>query len=307
MDQLIVQQPESTGVAASREQHQIQSMILVAKKYPRDEHEARLRAIRAMDRPGMAQKARYKYERGGKPIAGPSVHLVREIARQWRNVRYGTVYRQTSDEAVRLAGYAHDTEQNLFVEVEDEFQKKVQRRIRDPQTGVEETRWVTPDERDLRELVNKRAAIALRNALLQVLPSDLVEECMSRAGETLRAFDKGQLQQSREQTIKSMVLAYDDLGVTPKMIEGKLGHALDLVTADEITELREIFNSLSEGHSQRQDHFSLAPVSITPQQSPGASEINAFLSLSDATDGSISRDADGPGRKLPAKGRKAAV
>ncbi len=51
------------------------------------------------------------------------------------------------------------------MEIDDTFRKKIQRK-RDGQTV-----WVTPDERDLRELTNKRGAILERNCLLKLQPS----------------------------------------------------------------------------------------------------------------------------------------
>ena len=52
---------------------------------------------------------------------------------------------------------------------------------------VRRTEWTVPDERDLRELTNRRGAICVRNAILALVPPDLVEDAMATADQTLEA------------------------------------------------------------------------------------------------------------------------
>jgi len=71
-----------------------------------------------------------------------------------------------TDEHVHIRGFAIDLETNASTEYEDQFKRLVQRKGRDG-----ETHWVQPDERDLRELIGRRGAILVRNAILSYTPA----------------------------------------------------------------------------------------------------------------------------------------
>jgi len=149
------------------------------------------------------------------------------------------------------------------VELEDEFQRLVQRKV------GKETIWVKPDERDLRELVNSRGARLVRNAILHVLPSDLVEEAIKAARNTLKADGEGALGKDRKEVVLGIAKGFDALGVTVTMIERKLGHSIDLMNSDEYVMLRTIYKSLVDKESKREDHFEMGDP--TPA-GPGVSE-----------------------------------
>jgi len=249
-----------------REDTEYKSAVVVAKRFPRDEAAAYTAIIKACKRPGMAEKARYAFPRGNKTVTGPSVALAREMARAWGNVRYGLRVVSLDDEQVHIRGYAVDLETNTYVEFEDRFARLVQRK------DGNRTIWVSPDERDLRELVNRRGAICVRNALLQVLPSDVTEDAEREAAETVRKAAQGELKQDRAAAIRRLALAFDAIGVNTAMLERRLAHGLDLVTVEETTELRAILTSITEGNSRRQDHFEFD----APRDS-GVSEVDARL------------------------------
>src|SRR5690606_6079028 len=64
--------------AATREEAEIKAAIVVAKRFPRDEAAAFTRIIKSCGRPIFAERAAYRYPRGGQQIEGPSVNLARE-------------------------------------------------------------------------------------------------------------------------------------------------------------------------------------------------------------------------------------
>jgi hypothetical protein len=226
-------------------------MIVSAKNYPRGEEAAFAKVMRACERISFAEDAFYSFPRGGKDVSGPSVYFAREAARIWGNLRYGFYPMQSGPDTIMVRGYALDLEANHYVESSAEFKKLIQRKNR--QTGVSE--WVQPDERDLRELINKHGAICERNAILKIVPADLVSDAMVRATETLRKKANGDLQESREETVKRIVMAFDELGVNAEMIETKLGHKLSLISAEEVVDLKGVYKSIRDGHSSRKEHF----------------------------------------------------
>lgn len=243
-----IQDPAALAVV-QREKTELESAIVVAKRFPRDENAAYTRIVQSCRRPTFAEGARYAFPRGGKTVSGPSVKLAREMARAWGNLRYGLRIVAVDDDQVHIRGYALDLETNNYVEAEDRFAKLVQRK------KGNRTEWVEPDERDLRELVNRRGAILMRNCLLQVLPPDVTEDAEREAQATLKKAAKGELAQDRPAAIRRLALAFDALGVTTDMLAGFLGHELDLITEDELAELRAVYASIQDGNTMRGDHF----------------------------------------------------
>src|SRR5690606_14405160 len=163
--------------ATAREEAEIKAAIVLARRFPRDEIAAYTGSSEACKRPSFAEGAMYSFPRGNQIVTGPSVQLAREIARCWGNIRFGLRVVSMDDQMVHIRGYAYDAETNAYVEAEDKFSKLIFRRGRG---------WVQPDERELRELVNRRGAILVRNCILQVVPSDVVEDAQRVVQETLR-------------------------------------------------------------------------------------------------------------------------
>lgn len=240
------------ALVTAREQHEIQAAVISAKRFPRDEFAATTKAIKSFQRPTMAEDALYSFPRGGQKVRGPSVYSARELARCWGNLRYGLRVVGIT-ERVHIKGFAFDLESNNYIEAEDEFAKRIQRKGRD---GV--AKWVEPDERDLRELISRRGAILVRNCILQLLPPDLVEDCMATADQTMEDVARNELKQSPEEALKRLVFVFDRIGVSTEVLEKKLGHPLKAVDAKEIAELRQIYSSIKDGHTTREEQFDLA-------------------------------------------------
>lgn len=235
--------------ATARAEAEVKAAVALARMYPRSEIAAWDRIRKACGRVTFADNATYSFPRGGQEVSGPSVELARELARCWGNVRYGMRIVSLDDDYAHVTGYAFDVESNSYVESEAKFRPLVQRR-RDGKT-----QWVNPDERDLRELINRHAAICVRNAILQVIPSDVVDAALIECKKTLRSAAEGKLKHSKEEVIRELVAAFDSIGVSVGMIEKRLGHDLSLIDADEITTLRGIFKSIRDGNTGRGEHF----------------------------------------------------
>ena len=257
MDNQLITQSRARGsdhALAHREQSEIQAAIASAKYFPRNEVAAALQVTKSFGRVSLAEAARYSFPRGGKTISGPSVDCARELARLWGNLRYGIRVVSMTDDQVHIRGFAIDLETNSQTEYEDTFKRLVQRKGRDG-----ETRWVEPDERDLRELISRRGAILYRNAILSILPPDLVDSALGTADKTLRSVASGELKASREDVVKSIAGRFDQFGVSVAMLENYLGHSLADANADEVSELKSIGKSLADGVTKREDHFDLSP------------------------------------------------
>ncbi len=238
---------------------EIQASIIVAKKFPRNEDEAYRRLIRACNRPAFADEARYEYPRGKEKVTGPSVKLAREAARVWGNIEYGIEILEDGDDFVVIRAWAWDKETNSRVFADDEFQKRVQRKS----DGGTYWKDVRDDERELRELINRRGAICVRNCILQLIPADFVEDAMAQVYKTLS--DKASKDPDAER--KAIVLGFSQLNISVEDLERYLTHPVAQCSPAEIAGLRSIYVSIRDGNSKWTDY-------VSPTETPGASTSN---------------------------------
>lgn len=242
--------------AASKERAEIESAIIIAKKMPRNDQEAWQRVNKSCQRPAFAEAATYCFPRGGNDVTGPSVDLARELARCWGNVRFGLRILRDDDTSRLIQGWAWDLETNMKVEAEDAFEKLIQRKNK--KTNV--TEWIEPDERDLRELTNRRGAILVRNCILQMVPKDMVEDALYQCNKTLQSKTAADPDAAR----KRLMSDFGSINVTVSMIEGVLGHPFDQSSPKELADLRAAYNSIAAGNSTWQEYAK----SNEPAESP---------------------------------------
>lgn len=232
--------------AQSSAQHEIQSAIIIARKFPRSEDQAFGRLMKAVGRKTFAMSATYSFPRGGTNVTGPSVNLAREAARVWGNIRYGVDVVADDDDKRTIRGWAWDVETNTRVSSEDTFKKLVQRKNK----VTKQTEWVAPDERDLRELTNKHGAICVRNCLLQLLPPDIIEDACTAARKAAVSAAGENLDENR----KAIIKAFGDMNVTVADLEKYLEHELRTCNAEEVADLRQVYKSIKDGNTTWSDY-----------------------------------------------------
>lgn len=66
--------------SAQREAQEVQAMMVIAKRFPRDPVQAMDRILQACTRPTLAEGALYTYGRGGTDVTGPSIRLAETLA-----------------------------------------------------------------------------------------------------------------------------------------------------------------------------------------------------------------------------------
>jgi len=237
--------------AQAEKQFEIQSAIIIANKFRRDEDAAFLALMKACKRLSFAEQSSYSFPRGGQQVTGPSVHMARGAARVWKNLQYGLRITRDDDDSRQIQAFAWDLETNVKVTAEDDFKKLVQRKNK--QTG--QTAWVSVDERDLRELTNRRGAILVRNCILQILPKDLIEDAREECLKTVR---KG-VTDDPESARKRLIAAFGEIYVDPDMLEVFLGHPVNQCSPAEIQKLRGVYQSIRDGQSTWQEYANPAP------------------------------------------------
>lgn len=280
-----------TAGSVAREEAELKAAVVLARTMPRNELAAFEKIIRSCGRPGFADNAIYSFPRGNSTIEGPSVKLARDLARCWGNMRHGLRIVTITKEDVHVKGFAFDLETNTYIEAEAKFARLHQRKIGG------KTQWVEPDERDLRELVNRHGAFCVRNCILHLLPPDVISDALAACNATLERAAKGELEQNRDDAVRRLVVAFGKFSVTADMLGKKLGHALQLVTEKELTDLRKVYASLIDGNSTVPDHFDIgkpagdAPPADAAPQSKGEDVLNKLRSTEQGASGGQSAPA----------------
>lgn len=237
------------GAEQARARYEIEGAILIAKKFPRNEDAAFGTLMRSCGRKSLAEVAAYRFPRGGQEVTGPAVYLAKEAARIWGNIRFGFDIIGDDDENRHIRGWAWDVETNARSSYDDQFKKLVQRK----QGKNGPTAWVVPDERDLRELTNRRGAILVRNSLLDLLPDDLIQDALKTARATLERDAGENIEDSRKKTI----LGFGELGISVEDLETYLEHPMSNTTPHEVANLRQIWKSIKEGVSRWSEYVSV--------------------------------------------------
>ena len=106
-------------------------------------------------------------------------------------------------------------------------------------------------QRVIYERTANDGARRLRSRILAILPPDLVEDCVTECKRTLAGNNSIPL----IDRVKQMVTAFAKVGVTKEMIEKRLGHTVETVTTDELTEYVGIYNGLKQRETTVSDWF----------------------------------------------------
>lgn len=242
-------------VESQRAIAEAQGKLVIAKKFPRDPIAAYNRVMEVCHRKGLAEKAFYKYSRGGSSVTGPTIRFAEELARCWGNVDYGIKELSQDTGKSEMQAYAWDLETNTI-----SVQNFTNMHIRET-SG----RSVTlTSQRDIYEVNANMGARRLRARILAILPSDLVEDAIEECKKTLA----GETDVPLTDRVRKMVVSFAKYGVTQEMIETRLGRKIESMNADDFVDYVGIFNSLKDGMSKVADWFE-APVE--------ASELTANL------------------------------
>lgn len=221
----------------------IQASYVIAKKYPRNEHQCYSSIMESCKRPFLAEQSCYAYPRGGQLITGPSIRLAEVLAQKWTNCHIGIEILSQNSELTEARAYANDLENNYMVE--SCFSVKHQRTTK---KGVQRL----TDERDIRELVANIGSRHLRGCVLRIIPGDVVESAVNQCKKTMESSDVPVAEQ-----IRKMVVAFDEIGVKVEHLEKRLGHNLDATIPQEIVMLKSIYKSIKDGMSKREDFFEI--------------------------------------------------
>jgi len=247
---------QGTAVEQARAMAEVHAAMLIAREMPRD----LTTAIREMEQScgqiALAQRASYKFPRGGQSVTGPSVYLARELARCWGNIQYGITELRRDDEygQSEMQAWAWDVQTNARSSSTFIVPHK-----RDKKGGAERL----TDMRDIYENNANNGARRLREAIFSVLPVWFVEQAKDLCAKTLR--DGGGVPIATR--ISEAVKAFESRGVSKARLERKVGRPTAEWNEFDVADLGVTFASLQRGEITIDDEF--------PEERVTAAEVTA--------------------------------
>lgn len=250
---------QATAIEQSRAAAEVHAAILVAQQCPRNEQAALGSMGDACKMKALAERAFFRFSRGGSPVSGPSVHLARELARCWGNIQYGVAELSRDDEhgQSEMQAYAWDVQTNTR-----SVHVFIVPHKRDKRGGPESL----TDMRDIYENNANNGARRVREAIFAVLPVWFVEQAKSSCQDTLKREDDGK---SIHQRIAEVIDWFGWLGVREEQIVAKLGRASNRWDHQDVANLGVIFRSIKAGEISKDDEF--PAITVTAEQIQTAS------------------------------------
>lgn len=240
---------QGTAIEQSRAVAEVQAAIIVAQQCPRNIQAALAEMRQSCSQRGLAERAFYRYPKGGQTVSGPTVHLARELARAWGNVQYGIAELRRDD---------HYGESEMQA-----FAWDVQTNARSSQVFiVPHKRWANGEAKalaDLRDIYENNAnngARRLREAIFSILPVWFVDEAKDICARTL-AHGGGK---PLPQRIADAIGVFEGLGVVLDQLETRVGRPSGKWTEHDVAQLGITFKSLQRGEVLLEEEFPPARV-----------------------------------------------
>lgn len=241
---------QATAIEQSRAVAEVQAAVLVAQQNRRNKAIAVEEMREATAQASVAERAFFKFPRGGQTVSGPSIHLARELARCWGNIQFGvTELRRDDDKGEsEMQAYAWDLETNARNATTFIVPHK-----RDTKKGVVQL----ADMRDIYENNANNGARRLREAIFAVLPGWFVDEAQDRCNETLTKGGGVPL----PQRIANGIAAFEAIGISRRQLEAKIGRPSKDWNEHDITALGVSLKSIRNGEVTKDEEFPPATVS----------------------------------------------
>jgi hypothetical protein len=263
--EIVISGETASQVLAAQQKAVVESRYMMALHRPRDLDRVRQNLIKACERPIFAQTARY-LKPIGKGVSGPSIRFVEEALRCFTNVlpEISVIYDDREKRIVRVS--ITDLENNISYSQDVAIEKTVERKNVNPGDEIVRSRtnsygqivYLIPATED--DLLNKQNALiskALRSNGLRLIPSDIVDECMS----IVIAVQKNKDAKDPDAARKQLFDSFEDVGVTVDMIKVYLGHEGKILSPKELSDLRGFYTAIKSGEATWKEIF-------TPKEEP---------------------------------------
>lgn len=235
---------QAAAVEQARAVAEVQGAIVVAQQCPRSMNLAVAQMRESCSQMGLAERAFFRYSRGGGQITGASVHLARELARCFGNVQYGiTELRRDDDKGEsEMLAFCWDVQTNTRATT-----TFIVKHGRDTKDG----RKALTDLRDIYENNANNGARRLREQIFAILPKWFTEEAQDLCRKTIENGGDAPL----AQRIATIIGRFGDLGVGVDQLERKIARKRDDWTAHDVATLTVIGKSIAAGEATVSDEF----------------------------------------------------
>lgn len=260
--------PAQLEVEQTRATQEVQAALIIAKRFPRNEADAYDKIMKACKRPVLAEQAIYKLPISGKIMEGPSIRLAEVLIQAWGNAEFGIREISRDNNRSNCEAFCWDKETNIMRKepfiVEHHIEKNetvnnVKRKIKKPVT----------DPVEIDRLIANRGGRKLRNCILNIIPGDVVDAAVKACRQTMV---KGSGEPLSDR-VRKAVAAFSELAVSREMIEERLGHPVDITTAEEVADLLSIYNSLINKQAKRGEFFRVPEAEGSDEQDEVAARI----------------------------------
>lgn len=251
----------ASEVLAAQKRAEVESRIIIAKKFPRDYDIVRTNILKACARPAFAESALYSKPVAGKDIVGLSIRFVESAIQAMTNINVETqaIFDDKDKRIVRVT--VIDIESNTSYNLDVTISKTVERKKVSPYDTVLSHRENTKGERVYLVEANEDQLTVKQNALiskairtlgLRLFPSDIADECTKRIYETM---SKG-LKEDPEFEKKKIIDSFTKIGVSPDSIKKYLKRDnLNGLLERELIELRQKYTAIKDGECTISEAF----------------------------------------------------
>ncbi|OHU29584.1 hypothetical protein BKG74_03375 [Mycobacteroides chelonae] len=232
---------QATSVEQSRAVAEVQSAVIVAQQIPRDLNRAEAEMRDACGRMTMAEQAFYQVKNRG---TGPSVHLMRELARVWGNVQYGVneLHRDDNRAESEILAWAWDVQTNT----------RATRTFIVPHARMAKgRRQELTDLGDITNNNNNAGARAVRECISAILPKWFTEEAQNICKNTIENGEGIPL----PKRVEIMLGKFRELGITEAQLENKIGKKRGAWDAGDVAQMGITYTSITRDGMDKAEAF----------------------------------------------------
>ena len=251
----------------------IDIQVATAHAYPRNIARAKNNAIALVTMDiETAKTCTYSVPRGGKSITGPSVHLAKILSQVWGNMRVEAKVVAIDAKQVTSEAVCFDLENNLAIKAQ------VKRSIVGKTGRFNDDMIVVTG--------NAANSIALRNAVLSVVPRGIVDAVYNAAKGKITGdvSDATKLLARRKQVVDALK---DTYSISEKEILSAIGKAaLEHVTADDLVVLIGIGTAIKDGDTTVEQAFKgekTKTTEVEPDWDEAQKQFDLYYDKMDAT------------------------
>lgn len=240
----------ATAVEQTRAIAEVQAAIVVAQQVPRDIERAVAEMRDSCQRMGMAERAFYAVHNRGN---GPSVHLMRELARIWGNIQYGVHELRRDDDKgeSEVQAFAWDVQTN----------SRNSRTFQQPHARMKAgKRERLTDLGDIYLSNQNTGARAVRECIDNVLPKWFTEEAQTLCRRTLENGEGVPLEERRQ----NMIASFRGIGIKVDQLETKIGRQRGQWTAADMAQMAVLYTSITRDGLPKEEEF--PPPRLTAEQ-----------------------------------------